>query len=203
MIQKGHPSNRCQKLITRQVYQAMTSPPAVPDYLHESETKITFSRADHPPTIPRPDQAAPVVEAQICDFRMSKVFMDRVSGINIIFADTLRKMGRTLTHLAQSSNTFHGIVPGKAVLPLGAVTRNVTFGTPEHFKREAIDFEVVDWPSQYHAILRHPTFARFMAVPHYAYLIVRGLPPCRVKRCGKGQSSYLGPDRLDRITLTR
>jgi hypothetical protein len=28
----------------------------------------------------------------------------------------------------------------------------------------------MDWPSQYHAILGRPTFAKFMAVPHYAYL---------------------------------
>ena len=35
---------------------------------------------------------------------------------------------------------------------------------------ESIEFEVVDWKSQYHAILGRPTFARFMAVPHYAYL---------------------------------
>ena len=75
--------------------------------------------------------------------------------------------------MSQSSNTFHGIVPGKAVLPLGAVTLDVTFGTPDNFKREAIDFEVVDWPSQYHAILGRPTFARFMAVPHYAYLMLK------------------------------
>ena len=37
MIQKGRTSNRCQKLISRQVYQAMASPPAVPDYLCGSE----------------------------------------------------------------------------------------------------------------------------------------------------------------------
>jgi hypothetical protein len=28
----------------------------------------------------------------------------------------------------------------------------------------------MDWPSQYHAILGRPTFAKFMAIPHYAYL---------------------------------
>ena len=57
---------------------------------------------------------------------------------------TLKKMSRSLTNLATSSNTFHGIVPGKAVLPLGAVTLDVTFRTPEHLRKEAIDFEVVE-----------------------------------------------------------
>jgi hypothetical protein len=31
----------------------------------------------------------------------------------------------------------------------------------------------MDWPSQYHAILERPAFAWFMAVPHYAYLVLK------------------------------
>jgi hypothetical protein len=31
----------------------------------------------------------------------------------------------------------------------------------------------MDWPSQYYAILGRPAFARFMAVPHYAYLALK------------------------------
>ena len=33
--------------------------------------------------------------------------------------------------------------------------------------------EVIDWKSQYHAILGRPTFARFIAIPHYAYLMLK------------------------------
>jgi hypothetical protein len=36
-----------------------------------------------------------------------------------------------------------------------------------------LEFEVMDWPSQYHVILGRPTFAKFMAVPHYAYLTLK------------------------------
>jgi hypothetical protein len=39
--------------------------------------------------------------------------------------------------------------------------------------REKLDFEVMDWPSQYHAILGRPAFSRFMAVPHYTYLVLK------------------------------
>jgi hypothetical protein len=31
----------------------------------------------------------------------------------------------------------------------------------------------MDWPSQYHAILGRPTFVKFMAIPHYAYLTLK------------------------------
>ncbi|KAK1607422.1 hypothetical protein QYE76_031095 [Lolium multiflorum] len=47
---------------------------------------------------------------------------------------------------------------------------DVVFGTPTNFRREKIEFEAVDWESQYHAILGRPAFAKFMAIPHYAYL---------------------------------
>ena len=84
---------------------------------------------------------------------MSKIFMDGGSGINIIFADTLRKMNRSVENLPRSSNTFHGIVPGKVISPEGTIQLKVTFGDKNHFKTETLKFEVVDWKSQYHAIL--------------------------------------------------
>jgi hypothetical protein len=33
------------------------------------------------------------------------------------------------------------------------------------------------WPSQYYAILGRPAFVRFMAVPHYTYLVLKILRP--------------------------
>jgi hypothetical protein len=56
---------------------------------------------------------------------------------------------------------------------LGVIHLDVIFGTPANFRKEKIEFEVIDWPSQYHAILGRLAFARFMAVPHYAYLKLR------------------------------
>ena len=97
---------------------------------------------------------------------MTKIFMDGGSGVNIIFKDTLRRMNRSVENLPKSTNSFHGIVSGKVVRPEGKIQLGVTFGDATHFKSELIDFDVVDWKSQYHTILGRPTFARFMAVPH-------------------------------------
>lgn len=49
MIQKGRPTNRAQKLITRQVSMAVLSPPPTVEYLNWSDQPIGYSRADHPP----------------------------------------------------------------------------------------------------------------------------------------------------------
>ena len=83
---------------------------------------------------------------------MTKILMDGGSRLNIILPDTLRKMGIPLENLVKSENTFYDIVPGKAVYPKGTITLDVVFGTSEHFRKEMIDFDMVDWESQYHAI---------------------------------------------------
>jgi len=170
MIQEGRPSNRQQKQVTRQVFLAISSHPAIPEYMCGSEIDITFSREDHPPAIPRPGHAALVLEAIIGNYDMSRVFMDGGSGINIIFTKTLEEMLIQNSALKTSGTTFHGIVPGKAVYPLGKISLEVVFGSASNFRKETLDFKVVDWKSQYHAILGRPAFARFMAIPHYAYL---------------------------------
>jgi hypothetical protein len=50
----------------------------------------------------------------------------------------------------------------------------VTFGeTRENYSAEYIKFEVVDFKTSYHAILGRPAIAKFMAVPHYTYLVLK------------------------------
>ena len=65
---------------------------------------------------------------------------------------------------------FHGIVPGLSCSPIGKILIDVLFGDKDHFCRESVWFEVMDLESPYHALLRRLALAKFMAVPHYAYL---------------------------------
>jgi hypothetical protein len=69
--------------------------------------------------------------------------------------------------------SFHGIVPRSANYPLSRIALDVCFSNRQNYGREKLDFEVMDWPSQYHAILGRPTFSRFMVVPHYTYLVLK------------------------------
>jgi hypothetical protein len=64
-------------------------------------------------------------------------------------------------------------VPGKAAYPIGRVCLPVTFGTEENFRTEYLTFEVADFRSSYHAIFGRPMLAKFMAIPHHAYLIIK------------------------------
>jgi hypothetical protein len=99
--------------------------------------------------------------------------MDAGSGMNLIYAKTLRAMHISLEFLKPTDCSFHGIVPGSANYPLGRISLNVCFRNRQNYRREKLDFEVMDWPSQYHAILGRPVFSRFMAVPHYTYLVLK------------------------------
>jgi hypothetical protein len=64
-------------------------------------------------------------------------------------------------------------VPGKAAYPMGRVSLLLTFGTEENFCTEYLNFKVADFMSSYHAILGRPMLARFMAVLHYTYLVLK------------------------------
>src|SRR4051794_8285545 len=70
------------------------------------------------------------------------------------------------------------------------------FSVSQDFRKERLEFEVVDWESQYHAILGRPAFAKFMVVPHYAYL--------KLKMPGKNgtpltvHGSFLRSDNCDK-----
>jgi hypothetical protein len=114
---KGRPSNRCQKFITQEVNLAVALPPATPEYLDWSGTSITFNREDFTLQVPRPGHSALVLEAQIDWYEMVKVHMNGGSRINLILANTLHTMNHSLTSIVPTNITFHGIVPGKPILP--------------------------------------------------------------------------------------
>jgi hypothetical protein len=170
MIHKTRFSKREAKKFSREIKFAEVAMAAVLDYIDWSDQSILFSRADHPTVVPRLGHAALVLEAQIGGYNMSKVFMDGGSGLNLLFARTMKAMELSVDMLKESDTGFHGIIPTQPAYPLGKISLDVVFGTPINFRKEKLEFEVVDWESQYHTILGRPAFAKFMAVPHYAYL---------------------------------
>jgi hypothetical protein len=111
------------------------------------------SRDDHPITIPRPGNVPLVLKAQIGTYDIVRVFIDAGSGINLIYAKTLWAMHISLEFLKPTDCSFHRIVPGSANYPLVQIALNVCFGNRQNYRREKLDFKVMDWPSQYHAIL--------------------------------------------------
>ncbi|XP_066322539.1 uncharacterized protein [Miscanthus floridulus] len=96
--------------------------------------------------------------------------MDEGSGLNIMYAKTFDEMGidRTRIHLTRAP--FHNVMPEKQAVPLGQIDLLVTFGDQSNNRTKILTFEVVEFLRTYHAILGHPCYVKFMAIPNYTYL---------------------------------
>ena len=163
-----------KKSLHRRALEVNVVMPAVPKYMHWSEQAITWSRDDHPRVMPNPGGYALVVDPTFIgpsvNVRFSRVLIDNGSAINIMYRDTMVKLGVSLNMLLPSSCTFHGIVPGVSCAPMGKIWIDVLFGTKENCRIESIEFEVVDLESPYHALLGRPAMAKFMTSTHVGYL---------------------------------
>jgi hypothetical protein len=92
VLQHVPKSKREQNSISKQVNLAISSPPATTEYMRWSEQIVGFNREDHPRKVPRPGHVPMVFKAQIGGYDVGRVFMDAGSGINLIYARTLRAM---------------------------------------------------------------------------------------------------------------
>jgi hypothetical protein len=106
---------------------------------------ITFSRADHWVHIPDPGSYRLVIEPIVEGALLPQTLIDRGSGLNVIFVDTLKKMDFDFKRLTECDDPFFGIVPGKVSYPMGRVSLLVTFSTEENFRTEYLSFEVANF----------------------------------------------------------
>jgi hypothetical protein len=175
----GLPNRRVQKATRREV---MNIVPAVPTPLRWLEVPITFSSTDQWTSFSEPGRFPLVLKPVVAGSKLNKVLIDGGSGLNVLFTKTLKKMKLDITHmLTNSTSPFYGIVPGNAAIPLGSVVLLVTFGeTRDNYRTEYVKFEVADFETSYHAIIGRPAIAKFMAVPHYTYLVLKMPSPAGV-----------------------
>jgi hypothetical protein len=175
----GLPNRRAQKATRREV---LSIEPAVSTPLRWSEIPITFSCADQWTSFSKPGRFPLILKPVLAGSRLNNVLIDGGSELNVLFTKTLKKMKLDITHmLTKSTSPFYGIVPGNAAIPLGSVVLPVTFGeTRENYRTEYVKFEVADFETSYHAILGRPAITKFMAVPHYTYLVLKMPSPAGV-----------------------
>ena len=107
------------------------------------------------------------------------MLVDGGSALNLLFTRALKELGLGITDLTPS-DSFWCVVPGRASKPLGEITLPVQFGTASNYRVEHINFYVADFDTAYHAILGWPALTKFMAVPHYAYLVLKMPSPAGV-----------------------
>jgi hypothetical protein len=119
MIYGGHVANASARHRKQERQEVCSVKVAAPVYHDWSDKPITFGQGDHPNCVPSPGRYPLVVDPVIGNARLSKVLMDGGSSLNIIYAETLGLLGIDLSTIRAGAAPFHGIVPGKRVLPLG------------------------------------------------------------------------------------
>ena len=96
--------------------------------------------------------------------------MDGGSSLNLLYQNKVCKMGIDPSRIKPTKTTFKGVIPGVEARCTGSITLEVVFGSPDNFRSEELIFDIVPFRSGYHALLGRTAFAKFNAVPHYAYL---------------------------------
>ena len=109
------------------------------------------------------------------------------SDLNLLYPDTIRKLGIDLTKIRYSRTSFKGVTPGPYAKCTGSLLLEVVFGSPDNFPRERLIFHVAPFKSSYQALLGCEAFVRFNAIPHYSSLTPK-MPGARGIISLKGRS---------------
>ena len=94
-----------------------------------------------------------VLDPIIDGFHLTRVLMDCGSSLNLLYQDTMRKMGINPSRIKPTRTTFKGVIPGVEANYTGSVTLEVVFGSPNNFRSEELIFDIVPFRSGYHALL--------------------------------------------------
>ena len=94
---------------------------------------ITFDCGDHATSIRHEGLAALVLNPIINGYYLTRVLMDGGSGLNLIYQDTVRKMGIGPTKISHHTTTFKGVIPGLEARCTGSLLLEVVFGASNNF----------------------------------------------------------------------
>jgi hypothetical protein len=144
--------------------------------LRYSEVPISFSKDDQWTSFSELGKFLLILDPIMVGSQLTRVLIDGGSGLNLLFTSTLKKMGLDISMMLTPSRApFYSVIQGNAATLVGSVVLPVSFGMKDNYRRKYIKFEVADFKFSYHAILGRPALAKFMAMPHYIYLLLKML----------------------------
>ena len=83
------------------------------------------------------------------------------SSLDLLYQDTMHKMGIDPSRIKPTKTTFKGVIPGIEAHCTGSITLEVVFGSPDNFRSDELIFDIVPFRSGYHALLERTAFAKF------------------------------------------
>ena len=127
---------------------------------------ITFNHLDYSRSIRNAGWTALILDHIIDGLQFTKVLMDGGSDLNLLYSNTIRKMGIDRTKIRHSRTSFKGVTPGHYAKCTGSILLEVVLGSPNNSRREKLIFHIVPFESEYQALLGRKAFVRFNAIPH-------------------------------------
>ena len=92
-----------------------------------------------------------VLDPIIYGYHLTHVLMDGGCSLNLIYEDTVRRMGINPSRISQNSTTFEGVIPVVEAYGRGSIVLEVTFGSPGNSRSEELLFTIAPFQSSYHA----------------------------------------------------
>ena len=93
------------------------------------------------------------------------------AGLNILSVETFNNLQVPYDQL-QPTKPFSGVTDGSTT-PIGQVRLSITFGQRKNYRTKLSDFDVAHIRLPYNAILGYPALAKFMAVTHHGYNVLK------------------------------
>ncbi|KAM0882593.1 hypothetical protein ACQ4PT_032202 [Festuca glaucescens] len=142
-----------------------------PMKLQWSSQRLSFDEDDHPRSARTAGSIPLLCTPTINNVDIKRTLIDGGAGLNVISIDTYEKMQLPL-ELLMPTRPFRGVTDG-ATTPLGQLRLPVTLGTRVNFHTEYLTFDVAHIGLPYNTIPGYPPLAKFMAVPHHAYNLLK------------------------------
>jgi hypothetical protein len=111
----------------------------------------------------------------INNITVAKTLIDGGARLSVLSLETFEKMQLPYDR-RKPTMPISGVTEGSTV-PIGQVRLPVMFGSRSNYRTELIDFDVAHIGLPYNAILGFLALAKFMAVTHHAYNLVK-MPGC-------------------------
>ena len=77
-----------------------------------------------------------VLDLIIDGYHLTRVLMNGGSSLNLIYQDTVHRMGIDPSRISQNNTTFEGVIPGVEARCRGSLVLEVTFGSPDNSRSE-------------------------------------------------------------------
>ncbi|XP_073355035.1 uncharacterized protein [Aegilops tauschii subsp. strangulata] len=135
------------------------------------EVAITFGSRDHPESVAATYELPMLCTPTISNLTITKTLINGGAGLNVLSVQTFEMLLVPYDQLLPT-RPFSGETKGSAT-PLGHVRLPVAFGKRDNYRIELINFNVFRIGLPYNVILASPDLAKFMAVTHPGYNIIK------------------------------